>query len=151
SLAKQFRTSFRRKRLASFTHTLKKVPWTTLGVSYLRYSDDNSNPRSLDQQLKIQLRRAREERVFVPWEYVFADARVTGTTAHRRGYNLAKKALRQEEAVKVLYVDELGRASRDVVETLFLGRLVKRLKKRLLGVSDSFDIRSPLATVFLAI
>jgi site-specific DNA recombinase len=150
-MAKQFKKRFLRRRLDLFTYTASKVPWLQIAMSYLRYSDDNSNPRSLDQQLKLQLRRARDQRSFIPWQYVFADARITGTTAHRRGYKLAKLALRQDERVKILYIDEMGRASRDTVETLLLGEFVRRLNKRLLGVSDGFDIASPMATVFLSI
>ncbi|OWK35690.1 hypothetical protein [Fimbriiglobus ruber] len=65
-----------------------------LGAVYLRYLCDHSNPRSLDQQLKNVLERAAQDRVFVPWAYVFADAAVSGTTAARRGYRMAKAVLK---------------------------------------------------------
>jgi hypothetical protein len=52
--------------------------WTDLGLAYLRFSDENSNPRSLDQQLLNVLNRARRDGVFVPWQYVLADAAVSG-------------------------------------------------------------------------
>jgi len=53
-------------------------PWNALGVAYLRFSDENSNPRSLDQPLLNVLARARREGVFIPWPYVLADAAVGG-------------------------------------------------------------------------
>src|SRR4051794_24318559 len=55
-----------------------------LAASYPRYSRDNSNPRSLDPQLRLQLERAARGCRFLPWPYVFADAAVTGNTADRR-------------------------------------------------------------------
>ncbi len=39
-------------------------PSVPLGAAYLRFSCDNSNPRSLDQQLKNVLERAARDRVF---------------------------------------------------------------------------------------
>ena len=82
---------------SSFTTlSLANPMWDALAGSYLRYSDQNSNPRSLDQQLHLQLERAKQHAHFIPWEFVFADAAVTGTTADRNGYDLAKQALRMD-------------------------------------------------------
>ena len=124
----------------------------TLACSYLRYSSDNSNARSLNQQLRLQLEKAAANGHFIPWSFVFADAAVSGTTAARRGYEMSKASLQNAVLeIKVLYIDELGRASRDAVETLQLGRLVQRLKRRLLGVSDGTDSESPMFKFMLSI
>ncbi|HEX6984447.1 MAG TPA: recombinase family protein, partial [Planctomycetaceae bacterium] len=123
----------------------------TLGGGYVRYSDDNSNPRSLAQQLRNVLERAARDRAFVPWGLVFADAAVSGTTARRRGYELAKEAVQRDGGPATLYVDELGRAARDAIETLRLGRLITRLRRRLVGASDGFDSDTPHAQMMLAI
>lgn len=121
-----------------------------LGAAYLRYSCDNSNPRSLDQQLKNALERAARDGTFVPWELVFADAAVTGTTADRRGYALAKAAMtRPAGGPECLYVDEIGRASRDAVEALRLGKLVEAARKRMVGASDNFDSDAPTSKLQL--
>ena len=123
-----------------------------LGAAYLRYSDDNSNPRSLDQQLRNVLERAARDGVFVPWAFVFADAAVTGTNADRRGYQLAKAAVRLAAGgPDVLYVDELGRANRDAVESLQLGRLVESRRKRMVGATDGFDSDSPTSKMQLQV
>lgn len=111
----------------------------SVGVSYLRYSCDNSNPRSLDDQLRLQLEKAKARCEFIPWRYVFADASVTGTHSERAGYKLAKQALQSDGEVTTLYIDEIGRASRDGIEALKLGKLVQGLRKQLIGVSDGFD------------
>ena len=120
-----------------------------IGGGYLRYSCDNSNPRSLDQQLRNALERARQDGVLIPWEYVFADAAVTGTTAARRGYQMAKGAI-EAGSLRRLYIDEIGRAARDAIEALNLGRLIERCCKRLIGVSDGFDSEMPHSKLMLA-
>ncbi|MFM8934084.1 MAG: recombinase family protein, partial [Gemmataceae bacterium] len=123
---------------------------TTLGVAYLRFSCDNSNPRSLAQQLGNVLTRAQREGVFIPWEAVFADAAVSGTIASRRGYQMAKKAIVEEPGLKVLFLDEIGRASRDLEEVLRLGRKIDQADKRFVGASDGFDSAIPNNRIMLA-
>ncbi len=44
-----------------------------IGLGYVRFSDEGSNPRSLDQQLIDVLRRASHDGVFIPWSYICAD------------------------------------------------------------------------------
>src|SRR5262249_6189194 len=114
--------------------------------AYLRYSSEKSNPRSLVQQLRNALSKANSNKHFIPWQYVFADAGVTGTTAERRGYKMAKAAMESDEHhLSVLYIDEIGRASRNLVDALTLGQLIIELGKRLIGVSDGFDSDSPMS------
>jgi len=136
-----FVTRFIEKRIDPFVVGNDVKSWQRLGTAYLRYSSTQQNPRSLDDQLTLQLHRAQANKVFIPWEYVFADAAVTGVVNNRTGYNLCKLLMQREGpgAVDVLYVDELSRASRDGVETLLLGTLVENLGKRIIGVSDGFD------------
>jgi site-specific DNA recombinase len=145
---------FRRRFLSDGT-PLAELPlravWRWLGAAYLRYSCDNSNPRSLDQQLRNTLERARRDGVFVPWTWVFADAAVTGTTAARRGYRAAKEAVEAADGPTVLFIDEIGRASRDAVEALRLGKLIEATGKRLVGASDGFDSDTPHAKLMLSI
>ncbi len=64
--------------------------WTDIGLGYVRFSDEGSNPRSLDQQLNNVLQRARRDDVFIPWHYVCAGYAVSGTLACRRSYTVAK-------------------------------------------------------------
>jgi len=147
-MAAGFKQQFLNGRFRPFE---KSIPGIPLGVAYDRYSCDNSNPRSLDDQLRLQLNRASEHKVFVPWEYVFADASVSGTIANRTGYKLAKDALQHKGvgAIVNLYIDEVGRASRDAIEALRLGDLVKKTAKRMLGVSDAFDSDSEMSRLML--
>ncbi len=149
-LAREFAARFLAGGREIATPALPWNPSLELGAAYLRYSCDNSNPRSLDQQLRNVLERARRDNVFVPWEYVFADAAVTGTIAMRRGYVMAKTALTSSRITR-LYIDEIGRASRDAIEALRLGRLVEQSRKRLIGVTDGFDSETAQSKLMLSI
>jgi hypothetical protein len=122
-----------------------------LGAAYVRFSDDNSSVRSLNQQLHLVLEKARQNDHFIPWQLVFGDAAVTGTTSDRRGYMMTKAAIEQHKCIKVLYIDEIGRASRDTVEAMQLGQLIDRLSKRMITVSDGFDSASPMSKLILSI
>ena len=122
---------------------------TEEGAAYLRYSCDNSNPRSLDQQLRNILERAKRDNVFVPWCNVFADAAVTGTIAARRGYQSTKAAMESLMGPRRLYIDEIGRASRDAIEALRLGKLIESRDKVLVGVTDGFDSRTAQSKMIL--
>jgi DNA invertase Pin-like site-specific DNA recombinase len=150
AMANQFRDLFLEGTIAGSAGAEAIPSGAELASSYLRYSDDSSNPRSLDQQLRLQLERAQHNGHFIPWAYVFADAAVTATTAARRGYELAKQALAMDE-IKVLYIDEIGRASRYAIEALRLGRLVEQLGKRMIGVSDGFDSELPTSKIILSL
>ena len=88
----------------------------------------------------------------MPWRYVFVDAAITGTTADRPGYKMAKASIEDDSLnIAVLYLDEIGRASRDTIEALRLGQLITRKKKRLIGVSDGFDSDSEMSKFILSI
>ena len=120
------------------------VNWE-LAAAYARYSDPKSNPRSLSQQLLLMLERAKNNGHFIPWDYVFADAGVSATTSARHGYQKAKGLVDQKYGnITTIYIDEVGRASRDMIESLLLGQLVDKSGKRLIGVSDGFDTAMPM-------
>jgi hypothetical protein len=74
AMADDFERRFRQQHAEVFRPGGTSPVWLALAVAYLRFSDENSNPRSLDQQLLNVLNRARREGVFVPWCYVLADA-----------------------------------------------------------------------------
>ena len=148
-MASQFGEGYLRGAGLSFSPA-KKSGAIPRGATYLRFSCDNSNPRSLAQQLGNVLTRAQREGVFIPWEAVFADAAVSGTIASRRGYQMAKKAIVEESGLSVLFLDEIGRASRDLEEVLRLGRKIDQAGKRFLGATDGFDSAIPNNRIMLA-
>ena len=149
--AEQFKSAFLgNHRLADQFPKLPKLDAQVLAACYLRFSSDRSNPRSLAQQLRNCLERAKRENAFIPWSLVFADAAITGTHANRRGYKLAKSIIEADQnTVNLIFIDEIGRASRDAIEALLLGRLVDASSRRLIGASDSFDSTSAHSKMML--
>jgi site-specific DNA recombinase len=115
-----------------------------LGGSYNRYSCDNSSPASIIDQMIHGLDKARGEDRFVPWAYVFADYSVSGLDCSRQGYTSYKSVLGDDKHwIETTYVDDFTRASRDEIEWWKLATLSKRLKKRMMGASDGFDLSAP--------
>jgi DNA invertase Pin-like site-specific DNA recombinase len=114
---------------------------TKLAGDYSRYSCDNSNPTSIIDQMVNALDTARREGRFVPWAYVYADYSVSGLNPSRQGYASYKALLRDEKhLIETTYVDDFTRASRDEIEWWKLAYLSRRLKKRMVGASDGFDV-----------
>ncbi len=153
AFADDFEKRFRGQSVEAFRPTDTQCMWTGLGVAYLRFSDENSNPRSLDQQLINILHRAQRDGVFVPWPYVLADAAVSGTLACRRGYTLAKSLVEQREASGVSWflIDDLSRMSRKAIESMRLAEIAAETGVRVIGATDGFDSSSPQASLILPI
>lgn len=63
--ADDFERRFRQQHAEAFRPRDTPIAWIALAVVYLRISDENSNPRSLDQQLFNVLHRVWREGVFV--------------------------------------------------------------------------------------
>lgn len=118
----------------------ESVPGKT-GLAYCRFSSDNSNPRSLCQQLRNILVRAAELGFHIPWSLVFADAAISGTTAHRAGYQQAKAAIFDLKEVDCMFVDDLSRATRTASENMAITEQIIDSGKRLIAVSDGVDIK----------
>jgi len=78
-MARQFKRMFLTGTPAPFAAQLDAEVVTELAAAYVRYSDDKSNPQSLDDHLYLQMERARRDGRFIPWVYVCADASVSGT------------------------------------------------------------------------
>jgi len=153
AMADDFERRFRQQHAEVFRPGDTPHVWIALAVAYLRFSDENSNPRSLDQQLLNVLNRARRDGVFVPWHYVLADAAVSGTLACRRGYTLAKMLVEQraESRVSWFLIDDLSRMSRNTIESLRLGELAAETGVRVIGASDGFDSDNPQSSLLLPV
>jgi site-specific DNA recombinase len=153
AMADDFERRFRQQHAEVFRPGGTPIAWIALAVAYLRFSDENSNPRSLDQQLLNVLNRARREGVFVPWHYVLADAAVSGTLACRTGYTLAKTIVerRDEFGVTWFLIDDLSRLSRNTIESLRHGELAEATGVRVVGASDGYDSANPQSSLLLPV
>jgi DNA invertase Pin-like site-specific DNA recombinase len=151
-MAAAFERRFRTQSIELFVPAGVPARWRSLGGAYARFSDEGSNPRSLNQQLVNILARGRRDEVFIPWEYVCGDAAISGTLACRRGYLLLKAIIEQrgQTHVEWLVIDELSRTNRNVIESLRLNELVRRAGVRLVGASDSFDSASEQSKILLS-
>jgi site-specific DNA recombinase len=150
-MADDFERRFRQQHAEVFRpHGTPKV-WADLGIAYLRFSDEGSNPRSLDQQLNNVLNRARRDGIFIPWQYVCADAAVSGTLSCRRGYAIAKMLVerRTETGAAWFVIDDLSRMSRNTIESLRLGELAADTGVRVIGASDGFDSAGQQSKIIL--
>jgi hypothetical protein len=152
AMADDFERRFRTQSIDVFDPVGLRRVWKDIGLGYVRFSDEGSNPRSLDQQLNNVLQRARRDDVFIPWHYVCADYAVSGTLACRRGYTVAKSLVerRADTGVAWFIIDDLGRMNRNALESLRLGELVEATQVRLIGASDGFDSSNQQSKVLLA-
>lgn len=150
-MAVDFERRFRQQHAEVFRPNGTPRAWTDLGIAYLRFSDEGSNRRSLDQQLNNVLNRARRDGVFIPWQYVCADAAVSGTLSCRRGYATAKTLVerRAETGAAWFVIDDLSRMSRNTIESLRLGELAADTGVRVIGASDGFDSAGQQSKIML--
>lgn len=152
-MSEAFTTAFQSGCPHLFSNAPKELPQCCgLATAYLRYSSENSNARSLDDQLASILKAARANDHFIPWVNVLADSSVSGAIAVRRGYVMAKDVLKRPSgggSVEALYVYDISRASRDVIEMHKLARFARAHGKNILGAADSFDLSKPHADMQL--
>ena len=124
----------------------------TLAGDYSRFSSDNSDAHSIIDQMVNALEKARKEDRFIPWSYVFADYAVSGLDTGRRGFMSYKLVLADpEHRIETTYIYDFTRASRDEIEWWKLAKLTDRLKKRLIGASDGFDLSSTYGMLLLQV
>ncbi|MCE9631997.1 MAG: recombinase family protein [Planctomycetia bacterium] len=144
-LADDFERWFRQQNADVFRPGDTPRVWIALAVAYLRFSDENSNPRSLDQQLLNVLNHARREGVFVTWHYVLADAAVSGTLACRHGYMIAKSIVERRDGFGVPWflIDDFSHLSRNTIESLRHGELAEATGVHVVGASDGYDSATP--------
>lgn len=152
AVADVFERRFRTQSMDIFDPAGLRRVWDAIGLGYVRFSDEGSNPRSLDQQLINVLQRARRDGVFIPWHYVCGDYAVSGTLACRRGSIVAKMLVerRADTGVAWFIIDDLGRMNRNALESLRLGELVEATQVRLIGASDGFDSSNQQSKIMLA-
>lgn len=113
----------------------------SIGLAYIRYSCDNSNPRSLAQQLKNVLEKANSKDHFIPWSMVYADANISGTTSKRPGYQASIEAIGSPgHAVSIYFADDMSRITRRIDETASVSRSVLEMNKKIICASDGTEV-----------
>lgn len=103
-------------------------------AAYLRYSSDQQNAASLDDQLRNV--RGYCDRQGWPAPTPYSDAAMSGARNDRPGY---QRLLADSARFDVIVVDDLSRFSRDSVEVQQQIRRLRFAGVRVVGVSDSID------------
>ena len=154
-MASEFEASYQSRQVStSCDFTAAQARRIEIGAAYVRYSDANSNTRSLDQQLSNVLQTARRENVFIPWQYVFADAAISGTTQARNGYQMLLAVVQAtDRTLNRIFIDDLDRLNRNQIESLQFMGLLNHHGRRLTTANgfDSSQQMSKLAHSYRAI
>ena len=112
-----------------------------LAADYPRFSDLNSDPKSIIDQMLLALERAKEQGYFIPWQLIFADYARSATHGHRQGFeNMLRIATSANSPFKVIYINDFHRGSRNRPEWWNLAATCKKFKIRVVGVSDGFHL-----------
>lgn len=115
-----------------------------LGANYPRYSDSNSQPKSIPDQVRLALPFAKAKEIFVPWELIVADSARSATHGTRRGFeNLLKLIRNRSLKLAAVFIDDFQRGSRNESDSWKLAGICKNVGVGLYGVSDGFHIDDP--------
>jgi len=111
---------------------------------YTRYSSDNQDEKSIEDQLRECREAAARNSYAIPDSLHFSDAAVSGATVVRDGLDDLREAARHGR-IQILFVHSLSRLSR---ETTFGLPLLKELNVvngvRIISVSEGIDSDQPL-------
>ena len=108
-------------------------------ANYARYSSDQQDPVSIEQQRSACRPAAERDGYVTPPEFEFADAAVSGTTLHRAGLDALLDAAAAGK-IAAVYFHGLSRLARELVISLpILKTLVYVNKVRVVSVSEGVD------------
>lgn len=129
---------------------------------YARYSSDNQNRESANDQIEGLLYRLSRNQIplikfstaqyniIVPPHLIFKDEAKTGRTASRDGYEQFWSALRSKEA-QIGLVDDLSRIIRELGEQMDKYRFLKILGAELYSLRDNVSSEGPNSKSFFQI
>ncbi|MBY0314580.1 MAG: recombinase family protein [Bdellovibrionales bacterium] len=135
---------------------------TVYAAIYARYSSDNQNRESANDQINrllyyldrgqiplIKFSTAKYN-IVIPPHLIFKDEAKTGRTASREGYEQFWSSLRSKEA-QIGLVDDLSRIIRELGEQTDKYRLLKVLGTELYSLCDNVSSEGPNSKVFFQI
>lgn len=112
-----------------------------IAACYLRYSDENSQSRSIIDQLRKIMKRASNDGVVPIWSLVYVDYARSAVYDYRYGFEgLLKRMQSKKWSFASLYFDEFSRGSRDEDDAWRIAGLSRRFKIQLIGASDGFSM-----------
>lgn len=109
---------------------------------YARYSTNNQDPTSIDDQVKCCLEYARRNNYHVPEELIFRDDAVSGTERNRVGLGALLNSAELKQCSAVIFFDptRLTRTMRDAME---IKELMEFYDIKLIFAADGLTSDSP--------
>lgn len=116
-----------------------------LGACYLRYSDENSQSRSIIDQLREVMKRAAKDGIVLTWSCLFVDYARSAVYDTRLGFEAMLKRLGaekpQNKVLEAVFIDEFARGSRDDDDSWRLAGMCNRQGINL-AAADGFDLQN---------
>jgi site-specific DNA recombinase len=124
-----------------------------ISVSYCRYSSDNQDETSIEDQQRLSLQVAEEKGFRHPSERQYADYAISGTKLKREGLDRLLEDARLKKFDVVIFYNLSRLARESVIGMPILKKLVFEYGIRFISVSESIDSDNPswviLATMLL--
>lgn len=140
----QFKERHRSGRIDAIELTRWVKAGLMIAACYPRYSDPNSQSKSIPDQLRIAIACAKSRGLVIPWGLLVADYARRATWGRRQGFeNLLKLIGNKEIKLSAVIIDDFDRGSRNDPESWKLAGKCKMLKIGLYGASDGFHIDDP--------
>ena len=123
------------------------------GGIYARFSSDNQNPISIQDQILACQRYAERQGWDIPSEQIYVDEALSGIgIAHRPGYQQLLRALESSPPpFQILLVDDLSRLSRDAAEILRIVRFFQGNGLTLISVADGIETGTKLSKLVISV
>jgi site-specific DNA recombinase len=120
---------------------------------YARYSSDLQRETSIDDQLAIAKRYAKEHGWRVLDNHIYTDAAVSGASIQGRAgvQRLLSDAARQPKPFDVLLVDDSSRIARDTADAIRVMQTLKFLGIRVIYISQGIDSDSDQADALVTV
>lgn len=113
-------------------------------AAYGRYSSENQNERSADDQIDRCVERAAHLGGYVPPQWRLKDDAVSGGSIQRAGFDTVR-ALIKARQIDVLLVEDWDRLSRNFADSATLFAELQFYDVELITVSDGMSSRAPSA------
>lgn len=120
---------------------------------YARYSSDLQRDTSIEDQLAVARRYAKEHSWTVLTDHIYTDAAVSGASMQGREgiQRLLAAAAQQPRPFDVLLVDDSSRVARDIADAIRAMQQLKFLGIRVIYLSQGIDSESEQADALVAV
>jgi site-specific DNA recombinase len=120
---------------------------------YARYSSDLQRETSIDDQLAVANRYAKERGWTVLKDHVYTDSALSGASIQGRAgiQRLLSAAAQQPKPFDVLLVDDSSRVARDIADAIRVAQTLKFLGVRVIYISQGIDSDSEQADALIAV